>query len=179
MHVLQVGKPYIADRGQWPEAVEYNYRGGEHDLRMFFRAPGQQEVEAVRKGRCDFAVAVEGPVIFLLYCFRPAADWSDAPYSWHLLPETEQALPDVEGPETRALLQVVLTDAQTGLVRVLRAVTFSPSFTRALHRAIRQQAASPWPGRAAYDAALRDLYRRYATSEDLLRRAVAWTVGGT
>jgi hypothetical protein len=104
---------------------------------------------------------------------------SDAPYSWHLVPETEQALPDAEGPETRALLQVVLPDAQTGLVRVLRAVTFSPSFTRALHDAIRAQAFSPWPGRAVYYAALRDLYRRYATTGCLLRRAVARTVGGT
>src|SRR5215831_8746401 len=115
MHVLEVEKPYIAVRTQWLEEVEYNYRGGEHELRMFFSAPGRQEVEAVRKGRCEFALAVEGPVIFLVYCFRPTVDWSDAPYSWHLVPENEQTLPDAEGPETRALYQLVLTDAQTGL----------------------------------------------------------------
>jgi len=77
-----------------------------------------------------------------------------------------------------APLQVVLVDAHTELVRALRVVTFSPTFTRALHGAIREQAASPWPGRDAHDAARRDQYWHYATSGDLLKRAVAHKVGG-
>ncbi len=178
MRVLQVGKPYIPGRTDWREGVEYNYRAGAHEMRMFFERPAVSEVEAVRKGECEFALAVEGPVIFLLYCFRPAIDWSDAPFSWHLVPEIERTLPQQEGNETRALLHVDLIEAKTGIVRALRVVTFSPEFTYALHNAIREQAASPWLGRDAYDAALRDAYRHYARSEDLLKRAVARTVGG-
>jgi len=96
-----------------------------------------------------------------------------------LISEGNRTLPDAEGPETRGLFQNVLMDTQAALVWVLRAVTFSPTFTNALHDAIRKQAASPWPGREAYDASLRDLYWRYATSQDLLNHAVARTVGGT
>ena len=178
MRALEVGKPYIPGRTNWPEGVDYNFRAGSHEMRMFFRSPTRREVEAVRKGRCEFGLVVDGPIIFLLYRFHPAIDWSDATYSWHLVPETERTLPQPEGAETRALLHVDLIEADSGLVRALRVVTFSPAFTRALHSAIRQQAASPWPGREAYDDALASVYKRYPTSKDLLRRAVARSVGG-
>jgi protein-S-isoprenylcysteine O-methyltransferase Ste14 len=51
-------------------------------------------------------------------------------YSWHLVPEADRTLPDPEGPETRALLQVVLVDAETGLVRVLRTVAVDPELAQ-------------------------------------------------
>jgi hypothetical protein len=130
MHVLEVGKPYIAGRTNWPERVEYNYRSGEHELRLFLRSPSREEVEAVRSGGCEFGVAIERPVIFFLYCLPPAADWSDAPLSCHLVPHNEQALPGVSGPETWALLQVMLVDAETGLVRVLRTVAVDPELAQ-------------------------------------------------
>jgi hypothetical protein len=178
MHALEVGKPYIAGRTNWPEAVEYSYRGGEHEVRMFLSAPSVQEVESVRSGKCEFALAIERPVIFLLYCFPPAIDWSDAPYSCHLVPENDRALPGLSGPETRALLHVTLVDGATGLVRVLHVVSLSPAFTRALDIAIVEQALSRWVGRAAYDAALADIYRRYRHSAELLFRAVRRTQAG-
>lgn len=87
-------------------------------------------------------------------------------------------LPETEGPRTRALLEVVLVDADTDLARAICVVSFSPEFTRALHGAIRAQAAAPWIGQAAYDAALTEVYRRYPTGGDLLQRAVARTLGG-
>ncbi len=178
MTVLEVGRPYIVGRRKWPEGVEYNCRSGGHELRLFFDSPSASEIEAVRIGECEFALVMEGPVIFLMYKFGVAINWSDAPYSWHLVPEDQRTLPEPEGPETRALLQVVLIDAASGLVRALRALTFSPVFTRALHAAIRAQADMIWAGKASYDAALADAYRRYPASTDLLRGAVARTFGG-
>ena len=177
-HVLEVGKPYISGRREWPEGVEYNFRAGGHELRMFLHGPRASEVEAVRKGECEFALVVKGPVIFFMYRFGKAVYWSDPSYSWHMVPEDQRTLPDPEGLETRALLHMLLVDAKNGLVLALRTVSFSPAFTRALHDAIRAQAASPWVGQATYDAALADLYRRYPTSDDLLRCAAVRTWGG-
>lgn len=176
--MLEVGEPYIAGRTSWPEAVEYNYRAGAHELRMFFDSPRAPTINSVRAGAADFALVVEPPVIFLLYRFAPAIAWSDAPYSCHLVPEDQRTLPDAEGPQTRALLHVVLVDAGTGLIRALRLVTFSPAYTRALHDAIREQASSPWLSGPTYDAALADIYRRYPTSAELLKHAIAQTFGG-
>ena len=177
MKVFEVGKPYIAGRVNWPEGAEYNYHAGAHELRLFINSPSPKEIAAVSNWTSEFALAVEPPVILFLYRFVYGIDWRDAPYSWHLVPADQRTLPDPEGPETGAPLHVILVDAGSGLVRALRAVTFSPEFTRTLHGAIRVQAESPWPGQAAYDAAVADLRLSYLNFADLRRRAVAHTRG--
>jgi hypothetical protein len=120
---------------------------------MFFEAPRP----AVRNGKCEFAVTVEGPVIFFLYRFGHTITWSDVPYSWCLVPEVQWSLPEPEGEESPALLHIILVNAGTGIVRVLRGVTLSPAFTQALDEAIRAQAAAPWRVRAGCGGRARTL----------------------
>jgi hypothetical protein len=178
MSVLEVGRAYIAGRINW-QGAKYSYRSGKHELLLFFDSPSRADVQSVRDAPCEFALALEPPVIFFIYRFGESINWWNAPYSWHMVPAEQRSLPETGGPETQALLHVVLVDAGTGIVCALRAVTFSPEFTRALHAGIREQAESRWPGQAAYDAALADLCRRYPTSADLLRRVSARTFGGS
>lgn len=181
MHELRVGQPYHPGRQSWPEVAQYQHRGGGHELLLCLACPTGTEVEAVRRGEAEFALYAHEDLIVLLYRFGAAGrgiPWSDAPYSWHLVPAGERALPpDVAGNE-RALLTVVLVDAATGIIRALRVVSWSPAFTAAVHAAIRAQAARPW-SEAVYDAALDLLYARYPTTGALLERAVARTTGGT
>lgn len=157
-HRYRVGEPYIAGRVGWPERVEYNFRGGGHELRMFLPGLRAREVRAVRQEPAEFGLLVEGDVLLFLYRFGAAIPWGDAPYSWHLVGRhdpSEQILPPEPGSaEQRALLTIILVDADSGIIRALRALTLSPAFTRALHAAIREQAARPWPGDAAYDRQL-------------------------
>jgi hypothetical protein len=180
----QVGKPLVPGRTAWAEQADFNYYDAGAELRLFFRAPTAAEAAAVRAGPCDFALVPSGDVLFLLYRFGRAGavvPWSDAPFSWHLVPEGRRRLPPAPGalgPETRALLRVILTDAATGLVRVLRAVSLAPDFTRALCAAVAAQAAAPWYGPAAYDHQLAEAYRRWPSSEALLAAAVARCAGG-
>lgn len=183
MHEYAVGKLYIPGRTSWPEGGEYNYRGSQHELRLFFRRPSAAEVDAVRQGPAEFGLVAEPwvpgcEVLVLLYRFGGDAGWSDAPYSWHLVPPDQRTRPEPEATaETRALLHVLLVDADTGLVQALRVLTLSPDFTRLLHAAIRAQALRPWRV-TRYDARLAALYQRYPTSEALLERADARCVGG-
>ncbi len=182
LHRYEVGKPYIPGRRNWPENVEYNYRQSTHELRAFMANLNLWEVEEIRRGPCEFALAVEGDVLFFLYRFgegrREAVPWSDAPYSWHLVPADQRSLPEPHGlPEGRDTLQVILVDALTGIIRALRMVSFSPAFSTALRLAIRDQALRPWPGGAEYDRQLTAIYDRY-DSQALLARAVAKTKGG-
>jgi hypothetical protein len=177
-HTYQLDKPYVLGRTSWPEAVEYNFRSGEHELRLLLKWPSLAASNAVSHGPCEFALVVEGPVILFLYQFGAAIAWSDVPYLWHLLPKEQRTLPDAESSEARALLQVILVDAGTGLVRALRVVTFSLAFTGVIHAAIRSQAEFPWIGPVGYDIALANIYRRYPTTADLLRHAIARTRGG-
>jgi hypothetical protein len=178
LYRYQVGQPYIPGRRNWPEAVEYNYRQGAHELRAFLPNLRPWEVEAIREGPCEFALAVERDVLFLLYHFGKALPWSDAPYSWHLVPEDQRTLPEPAGlVEPHDTMQIVLVDALTGIVKALRMVSFSPAFTVALRSAIRDQAARPWPGGDEYNRQLDAIYGHYS-SEQLLARAVSRTEGG-
>lgn len=178
MAEYSVGKPYIPGRRNWPENCEYNYRSGTHELRMFLRGLTGPEVMAIRRGECEFGLFVQEDIILLLYRFDAAVAWSDAPYSWHRVPEGQRDFPEPHGsPEGRDTLQVILVDALTGIVRALRIVSFSPAFTMVLRSAIRDQAARPWPGAAEYDRQLKQIYNRY-TSEQIVARAIARTMGG-
>jgi len=129
----------------------------------------------VSKSRADFAMLVDEGVIFMLYKFG-TMQWSDAPFTIHLVPEEERVIP---GPKhgQHALLQVVLVDAATGIIKTLRAVTFSPEFTTALEGAIREQAKRPWD-QAAHDMAIQRAYAKYPQSKDMARAATTRTAGG-
>lgn len=158
--VLEVGKPYSLTRLLWDEGSDYNYRSEQHELHLFLESPNQREIKDIIKGPTRFALAVEGDIIFLCYKFGDLP-WSDSTYNYHLVPADQQTLPPETTPTEHAVLTVVLIDAATGIVRGLRLVTFSPSFTLALHTAIRQQAARPFPGIDAYDAHIARIYSAY------------------
>lgn len=175
MSTYQVGSLYHPDRTHWPEVAQYNYRGGEHELTIFLERPRTKELEAARVGAADFALIASPPVLLLCYRFGDGLPWSDAPYSWHLVPDAERTLPPEPELAERALLHVVVVDAATGIIRVLRALTLAPEFSRALHRAIRAQSRIPWSSHA-FDRELSLLQR--STSAELAGRADVRCRGG-
>lgn len=181
MSLYEVGRPYIPGRSTYPEAVQYAYRAGGHELLMWLGSPTAREIRDLRQGPAQFALFVRQPVIVLLYRFGEMP-WSDAPTTWHLVPEAERQRPpsatEAGIREPHALLQLIVVDADTGLVRVLRACSWSPAFTAAVHLALAEQADAPWPGRAAYDAAVNAIYADYPTTERLLAAATIRTTGG-
>jgi hypothetical protein len=182
MHVYQLGKPYHPDRKVWPECAQFNFRGGELELVLFFDGPSAGEIEAVRTGRSEFALYDGDNLVVLCYRFegkRAQVPWSDAPYQWHLLPESMRfPVPDPArlGPGARVILHVILVNATGGIIQALRQVTLSPEFSRRLYRAITHQAAAPWD-RAAYDRQLESLYAGYPSTADLVK-ACRWTTEG-
>jgi hypothetical protein len=178
MYAFEVGKPYLPCRGSIQPFARYNFLGEQHGLLLCLSQLNNSDVDAVREGEAEFALVVSRGVIFFLYHFGAAIPWSDAPYSWHLVPEAQRELPEMPATaETRALLSVVLVDADLNIVRALRTVTLSPEFTRMLHAVIRAQAARPWSA-PAYDNALSAAYTRWKTSEAMLAAAIARTKGG-
>lgn len=172
----KVGEVYPGLSFPVAEIGEYNYFDAGHELRLFFRSPRRAEIEAVKRERAEFALLVEGSVIFFLYRFgfSDGVPWSDAPYTLHLVPEERRQVPTGSG---RALLTVVLADAQSGVVRAIRAVTLSEEFTATLHETIRDQAASRW-SQAEYDHDLAVAYAEYPDTESMLEKAIARTRGG-
>lgn len=170
-HPIAVGLPYNPKRRSWPEVSQYNFRGGEHELALFFASPSRSEVQAVAAGEVELAVYVDQPAIVLLYRFgREGAGipWSDAPYSWHLVPRHERKLPpELGGQDT---LRIVLVDAGSGLVRALRLVLLPEVFTLALRAAIVDQASAPWDSEA-YGKHLAGLYATFPDCAVMARAA--------
>lgn len=175
MTVFAVGELYSPNRTTWPEGGQYHYAKGEHHLHLFFRDPSDIEIEAVKGGPTEFALAVEQDIICLLYHFEPIP-WSDSPYSWHMVAADQRTLPEDVPAGMGALLTIVLTDATSGIVQAIRAVGLGTEFTNKLHKAIREQAERSFD-QARYDDQLNRLFVKYPTHMLLTRAIARYTVG--
>jgi hypothetical protein len=188
MHRFEVGKPFAPGPPR-PEGAEFNWRSPECELIVTMRGPSPDEVEAVRAGPSEFGLFHQYEQIILCYRFGAApgrksgVPWSDAPYHIGRLAAAGRPAAESEPPpdpaglsaESRQLLHVILLD-ERGIVRVLRAVTLSPEFTRALYAAIRGQASRPYD-RGRYEAELDRLYQTY-TSDRLAAACAVRCEGG-
>lgn len=157
MYLLEVGKLYNESRTWWPETVQYNYRGVQHELVLFMHGPTAKEIRAVQKDRAEFRLFVERSLIILLFRFGDAIPWGDAPYTIHMVPKEERTVPPDPGPNDRALLQIILVDAANGIIKAMRVISLSPEFTKVLHHAIQEQAKMPF-ARHLYNGELEQLY---------------------
>jgi hypothetical protein len=189
MRDLEVGKPCRPDATpaqadaeyarRWGEralveGAEYAFRRGEHELIVRLGSITRRELDDVGQGECEFALVVENDVLFFLHRFGRSMSWSDAPFSWWLVPEAERMpAPAPQAAEPSVLLQVALVDAGTDIVRALRRVFLSPAFGRALHAAIRVQASRPWAGRDAFDRQIAAAHERCPESRSMLSAAFA------
>jgi len=163
MHKYAVGELYT-ERTHWPELAQYNYRGGEHELVLFLNQPTSKEIRSISKERAEFALFVERQLIILLYRFGTGLDWSDAPYSIHLVPREQRIAPPDTSENNWTFLHIILVDASNGIIRVLRVVSMPPDFTQALHRAIQEQSKTSFT-RAGYNGELESLFARYPSAD--------------
>jgi hypothetical protein len=180
LHALEVGKPYDPRRRSWPEGADYNFREGAHELRIFLAGASPREVEAIRSGPVEFGFFA-GPLgLFLITRFGSSLSF-DCSYHWQRMAETtgDRTMPPASeetSPALRALLAIILIEASNGTVLTLRTVTFSPEFTRAIHRAIAGQAAGPYDPAGHRDWA-DSMTGRYSTDQ-FWQRCITRCQGG-
>jgi hypothetical protein len=177
MTTYSVGQPYNPARTEWPEAAQYNYRSGGHELLLFWRSPGGRDVKAVKTSPIELGLLPGKNAIFLLYRVSGACGWSDAPFSVHLVPELERVAPPAPAPAERALLHVLLIDAATGIVKAIRVTSMSPEFTAALHETISAQLSTEW-SLAEHDREIAAAYRRWPSCDDMARAALIRETAG-
>lgn len=182
MEVLEIGKLYVSGKTSWPEAMEYNFYGENHELRFFFKNPSNYEIEAIRKMPVQFGLFIRDEMIFLIYKFmdykklKPAID-GDCPFSIHLVPADKRSLPELPTTEEeRVMLQILLIDADTGILKVIRAVSLSHQFSVALCSAIIEQSKKSMPDN--YDAKIQAIYRKYSDTESMMNHCIEKCSGG-
>ena len=172
-YLLEVGQLYNPKRTRWPETPHLRLSPAGCELALFFTRPAADEIQQVRKNPVSFAWVDEDLVSVL--CFRfGTLPWMDAPFEPWRAPIEDRGVP-VGGPGQRLLLQIVLVDAHTGIVKALRTVTWDPAFAKAVRETIRRQLASPYD----HPAAGRQLGAIYQQdSRTLAGRATVRCTGG-
>jgi hypothetical protein len=114
----------------------------------------------------EFGSFVEPEGLFLITRFGPRLSF-DCSYNWHRVSENDRTLPpptEETSPELPALLTILLIEATSGVVLAIRTVTFSPEFTRALHRAIGDQVGAPYE-KASHERWADETTRRLSTDQ--------------
>jgi hypothetical protein len=173
----RVGELFHSGHRSWPEGAQFNCGPGHYELALFHAEIDADLVDEVRRGAAEFALIVEPQVIVLAYRFGERIPWQDIPYSWHLQPPERQVVPAVvPSPEARSLLWITMVGARDGVIHAQRGMTLSPSFTRTLHTAIRDQAVGAFDPEQC-TVAISSIYLEYPRIVDRLSIAAARTMG--
>jgi len=171
-HELKVGELYHPDRTEWPEAVEYNYFSGTHELRFLLKNPSRYIIEVIRKMPVQLGLYLQGDIILLVYKFIdykkqlvPVNGYS--PFSIHLVPESLRTLPHLpEDGEHTEELRIHLVDAETGILRAARSISLSAEFSASLCTAIIDQGGVPLTD--DYNDRLLEIDKKFPDNESLM-----------
>lgn len=125
--VLEIdpGQPYWEGIASWPDGrFEYRYFGRHHLLQLCLAKLSERDIAAFSEGQVHVGFYVRQAVLFILFKIENLMDWSDQAFSIQLVGSEDRELPPhIAG--THQALSLVLVEAETGLVRGLRIVTYS------------------------------------------------------
>ncbi|MGK5683320.1 hypothetical protein [Actinoplanes sp. URMC 104] len=164
MHlIVEVGSRLDPDV-DWPEGAALTMFAGEPvQLMLFLSHPHELEVQAVSAAPTQFAWVDSEHAGVLAYRLGPILSWSQAPYNPHLF-APEDGLPGVDAD---GVVQIVLVDRDTNIVRALHRVRWPEEFAAAVRASVTRMRETPY-SRLAYEHALAALHRRYPAPEDLV-----------
>jgi hypothetical protein len=166
---LKVGKPFAEGVSSWPERFEYRFFGGNHLLQLCVHRITPSNLDAFLNAPVHLGLYLDQGVIFVLFKIQGFYDWSDQAFSLRLVSPEDRELPPHE-PGKYQLLTLVLVDADAGLVRGIRVVSWSAHASAVLHRAMSDQLAAPFD-RARFEQSVKDIYAHYPTSQALVAAA--------
>lgn len=148
------------------------------ELLLTFPRPSSEEINAVRSGEAKFALIAADHALMLCHRFG-AQPWQDAPWQAVRQAMGDRAVGLAEGaPDQHLVVQVVLVDGATGIVRALRAVTWPPEFVAAVRTAIERQQAAGGTDQDG-ERQIAEWYRQYPTTTAAVAAADIIVTGGT
>ena len=171
LRAIEVGKPFIAGKTNFREASWLEYTETGPILLMSVANPTAKEIEAVRTGNAEFALYETNPVLWFLYKIRGFGPWSDCPFSIRLYDDKNRKFDWSEGiGDGMGLgLQIILIDAGSGIVKVLRLIGLPTKFSRMFRAMILRQLEQPFDT-GNYNREIEKVYARFS-SDDLANRA--------
>lgn len=169
MATYTVGGLYSPQMSTFPEGIHViNLSGKSAQVVIALNNPTAEQVTLFSAGRSTIEVGLATHQELLILLFRQRGvvnGWSDAPFDIRLLPP-EQQIPPQAAP---TLIQWVLVDAATGIIKGLRGATVSAAFMTQVRKGVLQQLGQPFD-RARYDALVNEYQARFSPRE-LMKRA--------
>lgn len=159
MQSYEVGKLFEEGKTQYQEGIKFDFNQGGGTLYILYDRPKQKEVEEIRKGRLQMGILYKQDIIFLLFKFGNL-NWMDAPYSYQLSEPHELSTPE---DDTGYSMTVLLIDAATGILKVVRQIGWPTKMSRQFHDYVAQQRNRDFSNHL-YNAKLNEIYKNYTTN---------------
>ena len=167
-----VGSLYEPGYESWDAGCFFEMTGEKCTLGLFWLDVTDKDVENVAHGEGTFGLwySNDGDVYFL---FRFGQDpWADSVFSVWQMPEEKRIRPAKSLGRHRVGLEVVLVDAETGIVRAVRQTLLSVSFSRKLCNSVARQYSdryiASW-SEEDFQERCRKVYQEYPEPADILR----------
>ncbi|MCR5257815.1 MAG: hypothetical protein K6E40_06620 [Desulfovibrio sp.] len=167
-----VGSLYEPGYESWDAGCFFEMTGEKCTLGLFWLDVTDKDVENVAHGEGTFGLwySNDGDVYFL---FRFGQDpWADSVFSVWQMPEEKRIRPAKSLGRHRVGLEVVLVDAETGIVRAVRQTLLSVSFSRKLCNSVARQYSdryiASW-SEEDFQERCRKVYQEYPEPDDILR----------
>jgi hypothetical protein len=132
----------------------------------------RQQIDAFLNGSCSFGLFTENDALFFLFKIDNFLEWSDLAFTIHLAGDETVAT----GPGYLPF-NLVLVDSATSIIKGLRVVTTTPEFGAILADITEQQAKQPFDT-IAYYKTIGDIYEKYPSASDMLKKALIVEEGG-
>lgn len=147
-------------------------RGSACTLDIFWNNITCEDVWRVTNGKVSFGVWYsDDRDLFFLYRFD-GCQWSDVVFSAMQLPEADRVRPPFMRPGERLHLRMTLVDADTGLIQVVRTLSFSHPLSKKLCLAVDKHFYSnyikSWSPES-FESRVNKVYQQYTMPEMLTK----------
>jgi hypothetical protein len=176
MSRYEVGQPYNVNLGSIPDGTaNWRFTPLGVELLLALSDPSGREIHEVTSGLAQFALLAGDHSLIMAHKFG-TMPWSDTPWdgSRQRRAGDEPGLATA-GREESLMANIVLVDADTGVIKAMRAVAWNIEFASAVSDAINRQSGA---GDAEADAEIRNWYFRYPNTVDLVAACDVRCTGG-
>ena len=174
--LVVAGEEFIKGVRGWPEGPLVAYSAVGCHLLLLYKNPTEWERKEFYE-TARFALFYKYNTIFLIFKFGNMP-WQDAPYHYSLdRGDRHDPQEHINGPGNRLFINCFLINATTGIVDEMRAMTFSPDFTRRFLECVKDQAENPTT-HGDHARRVARIYGQYPTPKSMVKDALVVCQGG-
>ena len=163
---IALGEPWGGKKERHTEGPRYNFRHGRHTLDIFLDEPTGEEVRSFNQGPMQMGRWLVPPALWVIFHIE-GMEWSDAPYSPHLVePEGRTMRENSTESSRKPLMIMTLNDARDGATLAIRDITMSAEMGQQIEEAAKSLLQKPWDERA-YNRRIAQVYREYLDTREM------------